>query len=93
MCFLEIIKIGHNAFERQNIRQIDLNDNLTILHGRHMMKTGFMFMRQQFNWYDSAGGILGSMSYGGVFTSGPHTSAPISWEDKRFSGAPMEFFR
>jgi hypothetical protein len=43
-----------------------------------MMKTGFSFMRQQFNWYDSAGGILGSMSYGGIYTSGPNTSAPSS---------------
>jgi len=68
--------VGRQLFVADTTYQY--SDNLTILHGRHMMKTGFLFMRQQFNFYDSSGGILGSMSYGGIFSSGPNTSAPSS---------------
>jgi hypothetical protein len=68
--------VGRQLFVADTTYQY--SDNLTILRGRHMMKTGFLFMHQQFNWFDSAGGKAGSMSYGGLFTSGPNTSAPTS---------------
>ena len=68
--------VGRQLFVADNTYQY--SDNLTILRGRHMMKTGFLFMHQQFNWFDSAGGKAGSMSFGGLFTSGPNTSTPTS---------------
>ena len=47
-------------------------DTLIITHGRHSMKTGFQFMRQDINtFYAGNNGRTGFLRYDGRFTSGP----------------------
>ena len=45
-------------------------DNLTIIHGRHMMKTGGQILRQDLNtFYAGNGGRTGYINFGGRFTA------------------------
>jgi len=45
-------------------------DNLTIIHGRHMMKTGGQLLRQDLNtFYAGNGGRSGYINFGGRFTA------------------------
>jgi hypothetical protein len=58
-------------------------DNLTIIVGRHSMKTGFNILRQQMNtFYAGNNGRIGFMEYNGQFTSA--TSATFAWSDADF---------
>lgn len=52
-------------------------DNLTLIKGRHMMKTGGQWLRQQMNtFYAGNNGRTGFMTYNGQFTSGPNANSP-----------------
>jgi hypothetical protein len=45
-------------------------DNVTLIHGRHMMKTGFQLLRQDLNtFYSGNGGRTGYINFGGRFTA------------------------
>jgi hypothetical protein len=58
-------------------------DNLTIVKGRHMMKTGFNILRQQMNtFYAGNNGRIGFMEFNGQFTAA--TSAGVGWQDADF---------
>jgi hypothetical protein len=52
-------------------------DNVTVVKGRHMMKTGFQLLRSQMNvFYAGNNGRTGFFRYTGQFTSGPNPNAP-----------------
>jgi hypothetical protein len=52
-------------------------DNLTLIRGRHMMKTGFNILRQQMNvFYSGNNGRSGFMNFGGRFTAGNAINIP-----------------
>jgi len=54
-------------------------ENLTIMRGRHLMKTGFQFLRQQANIYIAGGsGRTGFIRFTGQYTSGPNANRPAS---------------
>jgi hypothetical protein len=58
-------------------------DNLTIIRGRHSMKTGFNILRQQMNtFYAGNNGRIGFMTFNGQFTA--PTSATFAWSDADF---------
>jgi hypothetical protein len=52
-------------------------DNLTVIRGRHMIKTGFQFLRQQMNvFYAGNNGRTGFIRFTGQYTQGPNANAP-----------------
>lgn len=54
-------------------------ENLTLIRGRHMMKTGGQLIRIQANvFYAGNNGRVGYMRYSGQFTSGPNANSPAS---------------
>ena len=54
-------------------------DSLTFIRGRHMMKTGGQFLRQQANvFYAGNNGRIGFMRFTGQYTAGPNASRPVS---------------
>jgi len=54
-------------------------DNLTLIHGRHMMKTGGQFIRIQANvFYAGNNGRVGFMRFTGQYTAGPNAGSPAS---------------
>ncbi len=54
-------------------------DNLTIIRGRHMIKTGGQWMRQQMNpFYAGNYGRTGQVRFNGQYTAGPSAGAPTS---------------
>lgn len=58
-------------------------DNLTIIRGRHSMKTGFNILRQRMNtFYAGNNGRTGFMTFNGQFTA--PTSATTAWGDADF---------
>jgi hypothetical protein len=58
-------------------------DNMTIIRGRHMMKTGFNILRQQMNtFYAGNNGRTGFMTFNGQFTA--PSSAQTAWPDADF---------
>lgn len=58
-------------------------DNLTIIRGRHSMKTGFNILRQRMNtFYAGNNGRTGFMNFNGQFTG--VSSAVIGWSDADF---------
>jgi Carboxypeptidase regulatory-like domain len=51
---------------------IQASDNLTLTHGRHVIQTGFQFLRQRMDdFYSGNAGILGDRYFGGNFTGAP----------------------
>lgn len=64
-------------------------DNLTLIRGRHMMKTGFQFLRQQMNvFFAGNNGRTGFIRFTGQYTQGPNANAPA-----RLTGFPeADFF-
>ena len=80
------INIG--AGRRNSSNSYHYADNLTVIRGRHMMKTGFQFLRQQLNiFFSGNNGRTGFMRFSGQFTGGPDANRPVS---KGFSEA--DFF-
>jgi hypothetical protein len=58
-------------------------DNLTIIRGRHSMKTGFNILRQQMNtFYAGNNGRIGFMEFNGQYTGA--SSAGVGWQDADF---------
>jgi hypothetical protein len=58
-------------------------DNVTLVHGRHSMKTGFNILRQQMNtFYAGNNGRTGFMEFNGQYTA--TSSAAIGWPDADF---------
>lgn len=56
-----------------------LADNLTIIQGRHMIKTGFQVMRQHMNtFYSGNNGRTGFMNFNGRFSQGPNAASPTT---------------
>ncbi len=54
-------------------------DNLTIIKGRHMIKTGGQLLRQQMNpFYAGNYGRTGQIRFNGQYTSGPNANSPTS---------------
>ena len=54
-------------------------DNLTIIHGRHMIKTGGQLMRQWANvFYAGNNGRTGFINFNGQYTRGPNGKSPTS---------------
>ena len=54
-------------------------DNLTLIRGRHMFKTGGQLLRQQMNpFYAGNFGRTGSITFNGQYTAGPNASSPTS---------------
>jgi len=54
-------------------------DNLTVVRGRHMMKTGFQWYRQQANvFFAGNNGRTGFIGFNGQYTSGPSGRSPVS---------------
>jgi hypothetical protein len=54
-------------------------DNLTIIKGRHMIKTGAQLMRQWANvFYSGNNGRTGFINFNGQFTQGPNGQSPTS---------------
>jgi hypothetical protein len=54
-------------------------DNLTIIRGRHLMKTGFQVLRQQMNtFYAGNNGRTGFINFNGQYTQGPNFRSPTS---------------
>ncbi len=73
-------------------------DTLVITHGRHIMKTGFQFMRQQLNiFYAGNNGRTGFIAFNGQFTNGPNPNKPDSGtglaEADFFLGLPVDLGR
>jgi hypothetical protein len=67
-------------------------DNLTISMGRHMMKTGFQFLRQQINsFYAGNNGRSGLMEFNGQYTSGAGSNGLADADF--FLGAPFRLGR
>ncbi len=56
-----------------------LADNVTIIRGRHMIKTGGQLLRQQMNpFYAGNNGRTGFITFNGQYTAGPNPKAPTS---------------
>ncbi len=56
-----------------------LTDNVTIIRGRHMIKTGGQWLRQQMNpFYAGNNGITGFITFNGQYTAGPNAKSPTS---------------
>ena len=54
-------------------------DNLTLIRGRHMIKTGAQFMRVQANvFFAGNNGRVGFMNFSGQYTAGPNAGSPSS---------------
>jgi hypothetical protein len=54
-------------------------DNLTIVRGRHMIKTGGQFLRQQNNvFYAGNNGRTGFINFNGQYSQGPNFASPTS---------------
>ncbi len=54
-------------------------DNLSIIRGKHLMKTGFQWQREQANAYIAGNsGRTGSITFKGQYTSGPNPGSPTS---------------
>ena len=54
-------------------------DNLTIIKGRHMIKTGGQLLRQQMNpFYAGNWGRTGQIRFNGQYTAGPDAGRPTS---------------
>src|SRR5207244_1754829 len=71
-------------------------DNLTLTHGRHMMKMGANILRQQMNvFYAGNNGRSGSMTFGGRFTAANaiNTSGKLVGEADFILGLPDSFGR
>ncbi|MBI3684095.1 MAG: TonB-dependent receptor [Acidobacteria bacterium] len=74
-------------------------DNVTLIHGRHMMKTGLNILRQHMNiFYAGNNGRTGLIEYNGSFTQGPNanTASPSAtgWgEADFFLGVPSRVAR
>lgn len=76
-----------NSFGNANIgtQQLFANttwhyaDNLTIVRGRHMIKTGGQFLRQQNNvFYAGNNGRTGFINFNGQYSQGPNFASPTS---------------
>ena len=74
-------------FGNQNIGGLRYNvsntfhyaDNLTLIRGRHMIKTGGQFMRVQANvFYAGNNGRVGFMRFTGQYSAGPNANSPSS---------------
>ena len=53
-----------------------VSDNLTIVRGRHQMKTGFQFLRRVAdNFFSGNFGTTGFLDYSGQFTEGPNANS------------------
>ena len=62
-------------------------DNVTLIHGRHMMKLGGQLLRQQMNtFYAGNNGRTGFIEFNGQFTQGPNAFKPTSkaWGEADF---------
>ena len=60
-------------------------DNLTIIHGRHLIKTGAQLMRRRLDaFYSGNNGRTGFLNFNGQYTQGPNGKSPTS---KAFSEA------
>jgi hypothetical protein len=60
-------------------------DNLTIIRGRHSMKTGFNILRQQMNtFYSGNNGRTGFMNFNGQFTATSSATPTMGWPDADF---------
>jgi hypothetical protein len=69
-------------------------DNLTIIHGRHMIKTGGQVLRLQLNSYYAGGnGRMGIIDFDGHFTSNTNPSSKGSAEADFFLGYPSSVAR
>ncbi|MBM3749159.1 MAG: carboxypeptidase regulatory-like domain-containing protein, partial [Acidobacteria bacterium] len=54
-------------------------DNLTLIKGRHMIKTGGQLLRQQMNpFYAGNWGRTGQIRFNGQYTAGPNANAPTA---------------
>ena len=54
-------------------------DNLTVIHGRHMIKTGGQLMRQWANvFYAGNNGRTGFINFNGQYSRGPNGQSPTS---------------
>jgi len=54
-------------------------DNVTLIKGRHMIKTGGQLLRQQMNtFYAGNNGRTGFITFNGQYTSGPNANSPTS---------------
>ena len=54
-------------------------DNLTIIRGRHILKTGGQLLRQQMNpFYAGNNGRTGFITFNGQFTAGPNALTPAT---------------
>ena len=54
-------------------------DNLTLIRGRHMMKTGGQVLRQHMNsFYAGNNGRTGFINFNGQYTQGPNANAPAT---------------
>jgi hypothetical protein len=54
-------------------------DNITLIRGRHMFKTGGQLLRQQMNpFYSGNFGRTGSITFNGQYTAGPNALSPTS---------------
>jgi hypothetical protein len=54
-----------------------LADNLTLIRGRHMIKTGGQLLRQQMNpFYAGNNGRTGFITFNGQYTAGPNAKSP-----------------
>ena len=54
-----------------------LTDNLTLIRGRHMIKTGGQLLRQQMNpFYAGNNGRTGFITFNGQYTAGPNAKSP-----------------
>lgn len=74
--------IGSNNIGRQTLfanNTYQLNDNLTIVTGKHILKTGFFFLRSQQNtFFAGNNGRTGFIRFNGQFTEGPNANAPAT---------------
>ena len=70
----------NNGGLRYNVNNtFHYSDNLTVVRGRHMIKTGGQFLRVQANvFYAGNNGRVGFMTYSGQYTAGPNASSPTS---------------
>ena len=67
--------IGRQTLFANNTYQF--NDNLTVVLGKHIVKTGFLYMRSQQNtFFAGNNGRTGFLRFNGQFTSGPNANAP-----------------
>ncbi len=72
-------------------------DNVTVIRGRHMMKTGFQWLRQRMNtFYAGNNGRTGFIRFNGQYTQGPDANRPVSRgfaETDFFLGVPTRLGR